>query len=503
MTSQHTTPLIYPDAEVVLGLVAPVGTDLGEVERKLEERLKLFNYRHELIKLTELLPVFALQTQERPNTPAGKLHRKMDQGNALRDKGGRADALAVAAIKEVRARRKVPDAPQARCAFVLKQLKHPSEVETLRAVYGPGFFLLGVTASIQRRRKYLIDDRGMAGDEADELIKRDEDEDDQPRGQRTRMTFHLADAFLSIDGPRLKTALWRALDLLFGNTLHTPTVDEHAMFMAFAASLRSADLSRQVGAVVLRRNGEVLATGANDVPNFGGGQYWPDEDPFMEDERKADRRDHVIGSDSNAVKRDEILLKVVRSLSKDSKETSDSDLLETAKDHLRDTGILDLTEFGRAVHAEMAALLSCARVGISCTDAILYSTTFPCHNCTKHLVAAGIAEVVYVEPYAKSKALELHGDAIYVPALAEDESAAATKDKVLFRPFEGIGPRRFMDVFSLTLGDGRNVERKSRTTGRVRLYERETAGPRVPMQPTSYFEREMIALAHLSEVIGE
>lgn len=182
MISQSRQPLIYPDAEVIIGLVAPVGTDLGEVERKLEERLKLFGYRHQHIKLTDLLPVFGLQTKERPDTPAGCLHRKMDQGNALRDKSEHADALAVAAIRAIRKHRTAADEPEARCAFVLKQLKHPKEVETLRAVYGPGFFLLGVTASIQRRRKFLIEDRGMSEEESDKLIERDEEEDDIPRG---------------------------------------------------------------------------------------------------------------------------------------------------------------------------------------------------------------------------------------------------------------------------------------------------------------------------------
>ena len=41
----------------------------------------------------------------------------------------------------------------------------------------------------------------------------------------------------------------------------TPLFDEFAMFMAFAAALRSADLSRQVGAVVGKSN-EIISTGA-------------------------------------------------------------------------------------------------------------------------------------------------------------------------------------------------------------------------------------------------
>lgn len=61
-----------------------------------------------------------------------------------------------------------------------------------------------------------------------------------------------------------------------------------------------------------------------------------------------------------------------------------------------------------ADHAEMAALMSCARSGGSPVDGTLYCTTFRCHNCAKHIVAAGIRSVVYVEPYPKSKAKDLY-----------------------------------------------------------------------------------------------
>lgn len=70
---------------------------------------------------------------------------------------------------------------------------------------------------------------------------------------------------------------------------------------------------------------------------------------------------------------------------------------------LRGSRLTNLTEFVRAVHAEMEALLSSTRIGVSTRRAILYCTTFPCHNCAKHIIDAGVKRVVYIEPYAKSK----------------------------------------------------------------------------------------------------
>lgn len=52
-------------------------------------------------------------------------------------------------------------------------------------------------------------------------------------------------------------------------------------------------------------------------------------------------------------------------------------------------------------------------------EATLYSTTYPCHGCAKHIVAAGISEVVYYEPYPKSRALALHDDSIQEDTRAE------------------------------------------------------------------------------------
>jgi len=59
--------------------------------------------------------------------------------------------------------------------------------------------------------------------------------------------------------------------------------------------------------------------------------------------------------------------------------------------------------------------------------------------CAKHIVAAGVTRVVFLEPYPKSYTKELHGDSItFDPKISE---------KVLFEPFIGIFPRRYRDIF--------------------------------------------------------
>jgi hypothetical protein len=152
---------------------------------------------------------------------------------------------------------------------------------------------------------------------------------------------------------------------------------------------------------------------------------------------------------------------------------------------------MDITEYGRPVHAEMEALLSCGRCGATARGGTLYSTTFPCHNCAKHALASGIRRVVYVEPYPKSKTTTLYKDSITLGA------AKAGDERVAFEAFEGVGPRRFFDLFSIGPSTGYPVKRKI-DGGKVREdWNPTTAEVRVPLLPNSYMFRESGAAAEL------
>lgn len=105
----------------------------------------------------------------------------------------------------------------------------------------------------------------------------------------------------------------------------------------------------------------------------------------------------------------------------------------------------------------MDALLSAAREGVSTVGSRLYVTTYPCHNCARHIVAAGVDEVQFIEPYLKSQALPLHGDAItdrrqdWVPPSefyrTRPDDRTGKFAQVLFRPFTGVAPRLYRKAF--------------------------------------------------------
>lgn len=484
-------PFAFAGSELVIGLVAPVGSNLGEVLRWLVDRLELFKYEIHEIRLSEFAD--KLEPRESYANEYERIDKLMTKGDDMRRAVKRADVLALHAANAIQQERTLAQ-PQPRRAYILRSLKHPAEVTTLRRIYGSGFFLMGVARSEAQRRGYLENDKGVKPEQVTSLFERDEAEDDD-LGQQTRDTYHLADAFVAT-----KEHVQRFLDLVFGEPHQTPTPDEDAMFLAFSAALRSADLSRQVGAVIVSTHGEIVATGANDVPAPGGGQYHPG---------RSDWRDRALGGDPNQQRRDAIIVDVTRRLVPSLKDRSNEEVLKVARETLEGSPIMDITEFHRAVHAEMHALLACARGGISVKDATLYSTTFPCHNCAKHIVAAGIKKVVYVEPYAKSQAESLHGDAIVRSERSEapaiDKGSAGEHWRVEFVPFVGIGPRRYFDLFSMSLAAGA-TKRERKLAGKTKNFDRESANPRIAMLPNSYITREQLAaalLVQLTEVQGE
>lgn len=53
----------------------------------------------------------------------------------------------------------------------------------------------------------------------------------------------------------------------------------------------------------------------------------------------------------------------------------------------------------RTIHAEMNAILQCAKFGVQTDGAEIYVTHFPCLNCSKAIIQAGIKAVYYAQSY--------------------------------------------------------------------------------------------------------
>lgn len=467
------------DGELIIGVVSAVGTESKRVIEPLTDRLKGFGYSVEEIRVSSILSsVSSTNEYER-------IRHYMKAGDDIRDKSKNNAILAAGVAKKISEKRSNTTKKR---AYIVNSLKHPREVEFLRKIYADGFYLVGIHSDEKRRHKYLTDDKGCTQEQAKELIKIDEDESFD-HGQKTRDTYHLADFFLNLGSgnDQVKNRLQRFLELIFSHPYKNPTFDEFAMFMAFNSSVRSGDLSRQVGAVISREK-QIIATDANDVPKSGGGLYWAEIDPATgEVIDHPDGKDYTREGDSNKQAQAEIVQEIAKTLMSQGIVVGERELdLQKA---LKESKISDLTEFGRVVHAEMDALLSCSRAGISTEGTTLYCTTFPCHNCAKHIIACGIKRVVYVEPYPKSRALDFHSESIQ---LRSEFDSSADNNLVAFEPFIGVGPRRFLDLFSMSLGAGSKLRRKDKE-GSTLDWDKASAPIRTPLISKSYLEIEKAA----------
>jgi deoxycytidylate deaminase len=280
----------FCESELVIGLVYAVGTDYKQVQQSIEGLLRDHGYTPNSIRISDLIGSLT----DHPLIDDPEIYRissRMDAGNAACRDSGRRDIWALAAIAEINKARgsDLEQTSIPRTAHLIFSLKRPEEVSTLRKVYNEGFFLVGVFATEKERLDNLIE-RNAPKKDAIDLIKRDEEELSDEYGQQTRETFQLADVFVQLKNGAFRDELARFFRLVFSDPYVTPTQQEHAMFLAYATSLRSGQLGRQVGAAITSKKGDVLAVGCNDVPRPGGGLYWPGPN---------DNRDHVLGFDTN------------------------------------------------------------------------------------------------------------------------------------------------------------------------------------------------------------
>lgn len=480
--SAQVAPNVFP--HLIVGLVGYLGAGCSDIAERLKGHFKTKGYEARIISVSKLIARhLKLKLDRLPDETDGeyafrRTHLLQDGGDQIREENNPASCMALALdeMAKIRAAAKGGE----RFVFLIDSMKHADEVEVLRRLYKGSFRLVSVFADRKKREARIIFDNkakfhGVSPDKAIKLLDRDEMDGAKNSGQQVRKAFYLGDYFLNnnfdrLDATAIDTGLVRFINLLLGNSLHRPKQDERGIHAAFAASLKSACLSRQVGAVLVDPEGNVIAIGANEVPKFGGGTY--DEDSDRPERRcfawEYKSRDGTF-TGCHKDRKNRLLEQQIRQwlsqqinqidLSTSSASNDErvgvrqliSDYLRSSADVAEMPGVSDIIEYSRSIHAEMDALLAAARSGRCPVGATLYCTTYPCHNCARHLVAAGVHRVVYVEPYVKSQAIDLHEDSI---AKFSDEAfneKTKRQEKMIVEAFTGVGPRMYDYHFSKTV----------------------------------------------------
>lgn len=477
--------------ELVIAFVGPVGSGVTTAAEILKSKLEdTFDYKVEHIKVSSLIRQYAGEVSlsiDSSLTGSDRIAQYQTAGNELRRAKG-AHYLADRVIEKIAFARQKNDGfvttndgtavPLAkRSAYLIDSLKNPAEVRRLKQIYGDLFWLVTVFAPHKVRERRLCYG-GLDDLMARAVMKRDQEEEDES-GQKVSRTAHLGDYFIrnhTDTRVAIEKSVDRFLEVVFSTALHTPTFEEQGMMKAAAAAIQSACMSRQVGASIYSKSGELLGVGCNDVPMAGGGLYSEVGD-------KDDNRCYKWGG--NVCHNDERKQRLARQIAKTvTGEAQEAATFSDVFKKVSNSDAKNLIEFSRSVHAEMEAIVSVARAGTGSTvDGTLFTTTFPCHNCARHIVAAGIKKVIFIEPYSKSLAIDLHHDSI---SLSEEEG------KVHFLQYEGFSPRVAIRVFSST-----GLTRKA--AGHFNPNPARSAKPLFPFPLDSYINSERLVVQQLAD----
>ena len=461
----------HASEELIFALVGYLGSASGEIADLLAAELSKLNYEVVILSAREEIEKWAASegkstSKLRDGDSLQHAQTLQDWGDEMRVKGDHA-RIARALIRSIRMKRGailgqevkegLPVAPDGkRRAYLLDSLRHPAEVELLRHVYGRAFALIGIVCSEEQRKRRLQKRIKDAGDDlVRALMDRDADAEEK-HGQHVLDAFHLADYFIDSTENRMlidpktqkkkpnphwqiPSQLKRLIQILSQTEVTRPTIEESAIYMAHGAKMKSACLSRQVGACIIDARGNVIGIGANDVPQAGGGTYSDHPRNGVQDERCAMNNGYC----SNTRQQNIIVDNLLNIFGDSVQKTFDRKSMIKS---LRKAGLGQLLEFSRAVHAEMEALLSAARQGKVTVGARMFVTTFPCHYCARHIVSAGIDEVQYIEPYSKSQAFDLHSDSI-TDDPTNWKAPSQGGAKLLLQPFTGVAPRLYPRAF--------------------------------------------------------
>lgn len=496
--------------ELIFAVVGHVGSGTSEIARNLKEILELPSlpggpYDTEIIKASDRIREWA-KMEGKPTPPnevttLEAVKNLQDLGDEMRQQDRSAVARAlVQQIRLTRAKKlgiqKVDAGPirpdGKRRAYILESIRHPAEVHLLRNVYGASFALIGVVCEEGKRLRRIQTKYSDAGTASAQLFMKRDASAPENYGQRVAYAFHLSDFFIDNTVDRFSSEsvsneawmvnehLGRLLKIITHSEIVRPTLSETAMFEAHGASMRSACLSRQVGACLVDNNGNVVATGTNEVPKSGGGLYG---ESF--DEGGPDGRCAYYGENQhcrNTAEQNKIISDVIEELCAAVPALKQPQPGANLERLLRESRIGELLEFSRAVHAEMDALLTAARKGVSSVGTRMWVTTFPCHYCARHIVSAGVDEVQFIEPYAKSKALDLHYDAVTIDS---ENWLPPSKggEKVLFHPFTGVAPTLYRRAFF------KDRELKISSSGNMKIGDPDWGSP-WHMARVSYVELE-------------
>ena len=453
MSTSRLTRIVvgFDSSTPILGFTGPLGSGCTYVAKEIARQSGYFYHS------------LSLPVHEKAKRTSGRARstfkRLQDIGNEMRRRYGRGVLADVGLRYADQALRERPGPG----GIVLDGIRNVGEIEILRQF--PNCFILAVHAERALRLKRLLQAGRVRNEkEFGEADHRDAEERGQ-YGQQLKRCTYLADVIfdnqsqIPADAEQEKqryiqdSVVGRCLGLIQSllsdqpGPLVAPERDEVLMTVAYCVSKRSSCLQRKVGAVLATKEGVVLSTGYNDVPE---GLKSCLEDPDlgrcargMQQEVFARRLRHChrCGARIAGSFKCSWCGRAIRGYAKECPGCKEDPGIEYVCPKCRCNVFRELLpgaepsrgrmlDVCRALHAEEKAILNLARHGSVPSGAILYTTTFPCILCAKKIADLGIETILFAEPYPMDEAREM-----------------LEKNKVKIIKFQGVKSSAFFRLY--------------------------------------------------------
>jgi cytidine deaminase len=285
--------------------------------------------------------------------------------------------------------------------LVVDGIRNTGEIDRLRELFGFRFTLIALTASQEARwdrigsSAYLGVGRTREDYVADDARDRNEE---TSWGQAVELCVDASDIILANSADvtlgSFKAKVFEYFDLITGKATRHARPDEIHMNLAYSSSHGSKCIKRQVGAVVVNPDGGVVGIGYNENPDttfpcveepkYGFSCY---RDIVRNDHfRQLDTKGTLCPTCGTAFG----LIVGPPWVCPTCKASGMKTSLESI--FFPDRAMTWCT----AIHAEVRAILA---AGEKAKGATLFSTTFPCTQCSEFIAQAGILRVVFTESY--------------------------------------------------------------------------------------------------------
>lgn len=406
---------LAPDAKVV-GFTGAFGSGCTTAAKRLRDQRQFH-----LVSLSdELRKEWTSRTEREASRP--ELQRL---GDELRQERGQSVLVDLALEREA-----TQDSTVDR--IVVDSIRNLGEVERLRDRFGYRFSLIAVLATPADRwervgtEQYL--DKSITQADFLDDDQRDRNEE-TPFGQQVELCIDAADIILNNTGDvplgTFRERILEYVDLAIGSTTRHANADELHMHMAFSSAHSSKCLKRNVGAVIVSPEGEVITVGYNENPS---GTHPCVEEPAYEYRcfRDIVRNEHFSTLNRQGARCPECGERLP--LIEGPPWRCPSCLAKGTKTNLESYFFPDRAmNWCTAIHAEDRAILA---AGGRARQGVLYTTTFPCFQCAEKIINVGLTEICFTEAYPDPKSadrLDLAG--------------------IQYRQFEGVRSSAFERIF--------------------------------------------------------